>query len=224
MRLTDILMVLAVLLAPFLAIYAQRQIELWRELRGRKLWVFKTLMATRGTTLSLEHVQALNTIELEFTEKSEDAVRTAWREYHDHLMNAWPREGDNLSTRRDAWTEKTRELLAELLGKMGKSLGYPFDSVQIKRGAYRPEAHGTAEMETEILRRVLLEWLVGDRHVSVSVVPVDEKAREEGKQIIERILAAIGDDGRIKVGLVPAQLAPAALPPDGGAATDPLSS
>ena len=66
MTISDGLMIIAILIAPFLAVFAQRQIDLWREQRQRKLWVFKTLMATRGRTLSPEHVQALNMIELEF--------------------------------------------------------------------------------------------------------------------------------------------------------------
>lgn len=71
MTISDGLMILAVLVAPFLAVFAQKQIELWREQRSRKLWVFKTLMATRGRALSLEHVQALNVIDLEFTKPSD---------------------------------------------------------------------------------------------------------------------------------------------------------
>jgi hypothetical protein len=70
MTLSDGLIIIAILIAPFLAVFAQRQIDLWREQRQRKLWVFKTLMATRGRTLSPEHVQALNMIELEFTKRA----------------------------------------------------------------------------------------------------------------------------------------------------------
>ena len=76
-------MIVAILIAPFLAVFAQRQIDLWREQRQRKLWVFKTLMATRGRTLSPEHVQALNMIELEFQKSSEKPILYAWKEYYD---------------------------------------------------------------------------------------------------------------------------------------------
>lgn len=76
-------MIVAILIAPFLAVFAQRQIDLWREQRQRKLWVFKTLMATRGRTLSPEHVQALNMIELEFQKSSEKPILDAWKEYYD---------------------------------------------------------------------------------------------------------------------------------------------
>ena len=85
MTISDVLMIVAVLVAPFLAVFAQKQIELWRERRARKLWVFKTLMATRGRALSVEHVQALNMIDLEFTKASEKEILSAWKLYHDHL-------------------------------------------------------------------------------------------------------------------------------------------
>lgn len=71
MTISDGLLIVAVLLAPFLAVFAQRQIELWREHRQRKLWVFKTLMATRGRTLSPEHRVVLPSkriVQLTFTQ------------------------------------------------------------------------------------------------------------------------------------------------------------
>ena len=63
---SDWLMITVVLLAPFIAVFAQRKIDLIREKRNHRLWVFRTLMATRGNKISLEHVQALNSIELIF--------------------------------------------------------------------------------------------------------------------------------------------------------------
>ena len=66
MKISDILMILAVLCSPFLAVFVQRKIDLIREKRSHKLWIFRTLMATRGNKISLDHVQALNSIELFF--------------------------------------------------------------------------------------------------------------------------------------------------------------
>ena len=75
MTISDILMILAVLLAPFLAVYVQKKIETWKSQRDTKLWIFKTLMATRGATLSPQHVQALNMIDLEFSGKDKKKKR-----------------------------------------------------------------------------------------------------------------------------------------------------
>jgi len=198
MTINDGLMIAVVLVAPFLAVFAQKQIELWREKRTTKLWVFKTLMATRGRTLSVEHVQALNMIDLEFTKSSEKAVISAWKEYHDHLYS-YPREKDKQKERAIIWSQRTGELLANLLGLMGESLGYEFDPVQIRRGAYSPEGHETVEFELQLLRKMMLEWLGGDRKVSVSLVPEDEKAEKRGERFLDGVLKIIEGHKRIRV-------------------------
>ena len=66
MKLSDVLMIAAVLLAPVVAVQVQKWLEQYRAERERQLRIFKTLMATRATGLSHDHVQALNLIDLEF--------------------------------------------------------------------------------------------------------------------------------------------------------------
>ena len=90
MTISDYAMILAVILGPILAVQTQKWIESWRADNERKKWIFKTLMATRGTPVSPTHVQALNMIELEFSIKDpqEKAVLEAWRVYLDHLSVA----------------------------------------------------------------------------------------------------------------------------------------
>src|SRR5271165_1378259 len=63
LRITDLVMILAVLFSPFLAVYAQSRIDIGRERRGAKLAISKDMMGTRRFTLSPAHVQALNRIE-----------------------------------------------------------------------------------------------------------------------------------------------------------------
>ncbi len=198
MTISDGFMILAILIAPFLAVFAQKQIELWRERRVRKLWVFKMLMATRGRVLAPEHVQALNMIELEFINSSDKAVLNAWKEYHDHL-NSYPREGENQKERAVVWNQKTEELLASLLGQMGKSLGYDFDPVQIRKGAYSPEGHATTEFEFQLLRRMLLELLAGKGKIPVVIVPKDEEATKQGEKFFEGVLGLLEGERKIKV-------------------------
>ncbi|HQO21144.1 MAG TPA: hypothetical protein PLA03_12405 [Acidobacteriota bacterium] len=201
MTISDITMVLAVLLAPFLAVFAQKQIELWRERRSRKMWIFKTLMATRARSLSNEHVQALNMIDLEFIEPSDKDVITAWKEYHDQL-NAFPKEGEDLEQRQVVWSDKLNDLLPKLLVKMGMALGYDFNSVDIRRGAYSPVAHANEELELQLLRKMMLEWLHGDRKVSVSLVPLDDAAGKEGKKFLDGIIGITEGQKKIKIEIV----------------------
>jgi hypothetical protein len=205
MTLANGLMIVAVLIAPFAAVWAQRKLDALREQRLRKLGVFKTLMATRGTPLSVEHVQALNMIELEFADKStkDQRVRDAWREYLDHLDSPFPRDGDDLTARQEAWSGKAQGFLAELLKRMGDELGYALNAVQVKRGAYTPQAHGFAELELQIIRSALAEWLAGKHPVQVSVVPEDEKARETGREIADEARAFLRGKTPINVVLTP---------------------
>lgn len=86
--------VTATLMGPILAVLVTRWVDRLREDHNRKQWIFRTLMATRDTNLpiSMEHVQALQMIEVEFrkTKKKEKAVVDAWKLYQQHLNTAYP--------------------------------------------------------------------------------------------------------------------------------------
>ena len=87
MKTSDWLMILAVFLGPIIAVRLTRYLDDKKEVRERKIKIFKTLMATRAYTISWEHVTALNQIDLEFDKanKKEKAVIDAWKEYLDIL-------------------------------------------------------------------------------------------------------------------------------------------
>ena len=95
MTLNEVLTIVAIVIAPVVAVQVQKRLEVFREQRGRKLWVFKTLMATRAATVSADHVQALNMIDLEFREKRYKRVTVAWKTYLDHL-SSYPKDAENL--------------------------------------------------------------------------------------------------------------------------------
>ncbi|MDE2314976.1 MAG: hypothetical protein KGK06_01085, partial [Xanthomonadaceae bacterium] len=61
------LTIAAVLLSPLIAVQVTRYLDNKKEVRERQLWIFKTLMATRASSMSPHHVEALNRIDLEFT-------------------------------------------------------------------------------------------------------------------------------------------------------------
>jgi hypothetical protein len=181
MTLTDYLTILAIVIAPVVAVQVQKRLEVFREQRGRKLWVFKTLMATRAATISAEHVQALNMIDLEFREKRYKNVTIAWKTYLDHL-SSYPKDDEKLQP---IWGERRVNLFTNLLLEMGRSLGYEFDEVHVKKGIYAPEAHGRLEDENMLIRRGLLNLLYGDTAVKMSVTsfPISEQAVAEQKAL-----------------------------------------
>jgi hypothetical protein len=170
---SDFIMICAVLLAPAIAVQVQKWLEGYRERRWRRVSLFKALMATRATTLAPRHVEALNGIDLEFDGANEldKRVRTRWKEYLDQLGNV-PKDGED-EKQNDAnwrtWTEKTREMLADLLHDMGKAVGYDFDKVHIKKAIYAPQGHYNVENEQHLIRRLTLDLLIGRRALPMDV-------------------------------------------------------
>ena len=132
MSLTDILMILATGLSPVIAVQVTRFLDDKNEERGRKLKVFKTLMATRAYNIAPAHVEALNSIDLEFSAKrhSEKLVIDVWQQYLDHLGQ---------TSMAGAWNIRRVDLLVDLLFAMGKCVGYDFNKTQIKNGTYSPQ-------------------------------------------------------------------------------------
>ncbi len=170
MEAKDWLMVLAVLFSPFLAVFAQRKIDEFRERRGRKLWIFQTLMATRGNKISLDHVQALNMIDLFFARKGvEKAIVEKWDEYLDHLNQPIKDDDVNYQVKLEGWTGKGDDILADMLQLMGKSLGYDFDKVRIRKAIYVPRGHEDVDLENRAIRRGIAEIVIGRRALPVSV-------------------------------------------------------
>jgi hypothetical protein len=139
------------------------------EERGRKLAVFKSLMATRAYTISPRHVEALNSIDLEFLphRPKERAVLDVWEQYLDHLG----------ATGMDpnAWALRRVDLLVDLLYAMGNSLGYSFNKTQIKNGTYSPVAHGKLEEEQGKVRELAIEVLEGRRPLDMRVVNLPDQ-------------------------------------------------
>ena len=109
-------------------------------------------------------------IDLEFggRGKRNEKVRATWKEYLDHLCNL-SEDPEQQRQQLPIWTERKDVLLAELLHEMGSAVGYKFDKVQIRRGIYAPRGHANWELETQLLRRFLIELLAGNRTLPLDV-------------------------------------------------------
>ena len=66
MTISDWLVILAIIIAPILAVQIQKFMDHRKEEKERKMHVFRTLMATRAAPLSPLHVEALNMIDIVF--------------------------------------------------------------------------------------------------------------------------------------------------------------
>lgn len=175
MTIADALIILSTLSGPIIAVQVTRYLDDRKEERGRKLQVFKTLMATRAYTLSTAHVETLNRIDLEFSgaKADEKKVTAVWRQYLDLL-------GDK-SLSPEQWGVRRNDLLVELLHAMGQSLGYDFDKTQIKNATYAPIAHGRIEEEQQAIRTQTIELLQGKRVLPMHVtnLPPQQPPRVE---------------------------------------------
>lgn len=193
MTISNWLMILAVFLAPFLAIFAQRKIDEIKERRNQKLWVFRALMSTRGNKLSLEHVQALNSIDLFFEKKgNEKGVIEKWEEYFDYLELKTDKDDPEYKIKYAAWAEKKDELFAALLSLMAKSLGYDFDVVKIKKGAYTPQGHSDVWLDQRIVQKGLADIMLGVKGFPIQVQAFPP-AKEEVSSTLESILRGLAD-------------------------------
>src|SRR3712207_368139 len=108
-------------------------ITIWRQnadaAYGRRLHVFRTLIATRRMGTSPEHVNALNLVEVDFYRRQK--VETAWKFYKDYLF-------DNSRPEDDAWREKKEKLLANMLYQTAILLGFRLPALEIFKGGYAP--------------------------------------------------------------------------------------
>lgn len=204
--------IIATFLGPVVAVQAQKYLEMMREEKNNQLAVFKSLMATRATPVSPQHVQALNSIDLEFKGEKFKKIREAWRTYLDHLNNAPRLDQSQGFSRYETdiahWAEKGSDLLSTLLVEMGKPLGYSFDTVDIKRGIYKPQAHDQSEFEQQALRQKLFSVLSGNEELKMNVThfPTDPALAKVHLDLLNN-LHAVSQGGVLAVELKPPESA-----------------
>jgi hypothetical protein len=163
MTIADWLTISVIFIGPIFAVQLTRFLDDQKEVRARKLEIFKTLMATRAYGVSWTHVEALNRIDLEFdrANKREKEVIDAWKEYLDLLGNT--------AISPEQWDVRRVELYVELLHKMAKVLNYDFDKTHIKNSSYSPRAHRETEEQLVTIRKDLIEMLEGKRPLPMEI-------------------------------------------------------
>ena len=172
-NLSEWLTIAAIVIGPIAAIQIDRYLQRRKEIRERKVKLFRELMATRGTRLSTRHVEALNLISVEYssTSTSERPVLNAWKNYHAHLndrlIKAPAESNDAFETRSAAWGTRQIDLLTALLKEMAVSLNYTFDDVEIRDGGYSPQGWMNIEGEQNRLRQLLIDMLSGERPLQI---------------------------------------------------------
>lgn len=199
--------VFATLMGPILAVQAQKFLEELREYRAAKLWVFRSLMTTRMQRVSVDHVRALNMIDICFYGKRvffwrrqtsvEKKVVTSWKIYL-----------DNLTTGIDGWSESQQQIHFShrnkqfnlLLSDIGAAVGYHFDEVHIEKAGYIPIAHDDNDTKQRQLLESAVHVLQGKQSIKMDVAsfPSDPKIAENYQKMIAQI-ATITKGGALKV-------------------------
>jgi len=180
MTISDWLMISAVVIGPIAAVQIQKWLESKKEKKAGKLHVFKVLMATRAMPVSPGHVEALNMIDIEFYDIKK--VKESWKLLLDSFAN-YPQgtSSHDYLTRLNSCSERSKDLLTDLLYEMAKSLGYDFDKVHLKREVYFPQGHVDIENDQLLLRKSLVGVMSGKGAIPVKIVhsPKEEKQQEQ---------------------------------------------
>jgi hypothetical protein len=163
---------LATFLGPIAAVLVTRFVDRLRENNARRFSIFRTLMATRRSALSLEHIAALNQIELDFQKDAK--VMTAYQAYMRHLGTPFdPKDNDRI-------THERQSLRTKILSEMAKSLRIKVEQLDIFEGGYVPQGHIDIEREQASIRRLLSAIADGSRSFPIEVrqrTPSEEHAQ-----------------------------------------------
>lgn len=111
--LMEIINILAVIIAPVIAVVVGQHLQDRAEKRRDKMQIFKTLMTSRIYGWTPEGVHALNLIDVVFVK--DIPVRAAWKS----LLEAY-----SSTEKSDLMKKKREDLMCALLEKMAISVGY----------------------------------------------------------------------------------------------------
>jgi hypothetical protein len=172
---SDVVIASCTLLGPIFAVQAQKFVEEWRAKKDRHLAIFRTLMTTRATRLSPQHIEAINTIPIDYY-KQKDII-DLWEEYFSHLCKVATTGPEHA-----VWNAEDRRHFIGLLLAIGKKLGYEFNAAEMEK-IYFPNAHMQIQNDQLVTQHCLARWLAGDLSVKVDVSdmpgPDDEALRKQ---------------------------------------------
>lgn len=167
MSLTNVLMIVAILVAPLAALQVQKWLDTSRSITDQRKDIFHILMATRLARLSPDHVNALNRIDLNFRKVA--AVESAWRDYRKHLNEVLPVEAEK--EQHAAWNATSDQLFTNLLFEMSSSLKYGFERDYLWSTAYRPRAYQLDQHLQDTVRLGMFHLFSNNYALPIRLIP-----------------------------------------------------
>ena len=160
MTISDILNLVAIIVAPVAAVLIGQWLQNRATKRKDKLEIFKTLMIERNGW-SPESVRALNIIDIVFADDS--TVRARWKEYYDRLCVENPSETE---------LKKIKTAQDKLLEAIAISLGYT-DKVtwETIQNPYVPKGMIEAEQMQREYQTGQLAWAQIAKNFNSSMLP-----------------------------------------------------
>jgi hypothetical protein len=178
LKTSDVLTIIAIVAGPIVAVMITRWIDESRERTRRRMDVFRTLMRTRRTPATPEHVGALNLIYA-----GDASVIANWKTLFTHFAavhgrNASEQISDSLSLEERAQREnrfserlgKERQaLLSKLIHAMAKALKFRIEQLEIFEGGYTPQGWVDDDLQSRRMRQFLIDLYDGRKWLPVGV-------------------------------------------------------
>ncbi|MDF2142823.1 DUF6680 family protein [Paenirhodobacter sp. CAU 1674] len=153
----------AAVIGPVIAVWITRLSDDRKEVQGRRMDIFRTLMRTRKMPVHFDHVGALNLIEIEFAE--DESVIRAWKEYLRNLSEPFPANAKEAT--QSNFLKKRETMLTKLISEIAKVLKFEVEQMDIFEGNYIPQGWHDDDWEQKLARKGLIDILSGRRPIVI---------------------------------------------------------
>jgi hypothetical protein len=157
----DWITVAAIVLGPVFALLAQRALDHIREKKQRRVQLYLTVMALRGTWLHPDSIRALNSIDTIFAGVGDKPVRDAWAKVISHACTP-PPDFKQFPIEATAWNDRLIDLRVDLYQVLGAAVGYNHTIDYIKTQVYNPQYHVDVELEQMQIRKQFAKAITDD--------------------------------------------------------------
>jgi hypothetical protein len=141
----------ATLASPFLAVFTQSWINKIREVRHRRLELFKTLFTGVHCRSEQFYIRAFRLIRIEFSH--EKAIIDKWQTHVENIARPIPTDAAGEAQ----WYAEEEDSLYELLMLIAKKIDFHLDPLDLQQANYWNK---TGKIEVDI-KQGLANWLTG---------------------------------------------------------------